>query len=295
MNYIGVNGKVVPADEAVISVMDHGFMYGLGLFETFRTYNGTPAFLSWHLDRLNQGCRTLGIVYEPQPLKLRGHLSELLAASGLTEAYIRYTVTAGEDGLGLPSSDYLSPQEIVYVKPLPAAPAALYTDGRSLRLLATRRNTPEGDVRLKSVHYMNNILAKRELSARLKPGDEPAEGLLLTAEGYLAEGIVSNLFFISKDVLYTPSIKTGILPGITRRCVLELASVSGLAVEEGLYTWQDLLQADEVFITNSIQELVPVTALYDLEDRRHNVGTGKCGNHTALLLQAYREKVRDFG
>lgn len=294
MNWIGVNGKVLPADEAVISVMDHGFMYGLGLFETFRTYDGIPSLLSWHLERLCQGCETLGIQYEPDTPRLRSHIADLLGAAGLSEAYIRYTVTAGEEGLGLPSGDYASPQEVVYVKALPEMPDTLYRQGRALRLLHTPRNTPEGTVRLKSLHYMNNILAKRELNSRQKPGDEPAEGLLLTAEGYLSEGIVSNLFFVNQDVLYTPSIDTGILPGITRRCILELAGAMGIACKEGLYTWEELQQADEIFISNSIQELVPVTSLWDREDNRIRIGTGSCGKHTEWLLQAYREKVGDF-
>lgn len=294
MNFIGIGGRVVPADKAVISVMDHGFMYGLGLFETFRTYNGVPSLLLRHLDRLTAGCESLGIYYQPNLDKLMNHISELLAASNLTEAYIRYTLTAGEGDLGLPVGDYSSPQEIIYVKPLPESPASLYTEGRPLRLLHTRRNTPEGAVRLKSLHYMNNILAKRELTANSKPGAGPVEGLLLTAEGYLSEGIVSNLFFVKDGLLYTPTVQTGILPGITRSCVIEAAVELGLACEEGFYTWEELLGADEIFTTNSIQELVPVNALYDTEDRRKTVGPGRCGEVTAMLLQAYRKKARNL-
>ncbi|USB33331.1 aminotransferase class IV [Paenibacillus sp. YPG26] len=294
MNFIGIGGTIVPADKAVISVMDHGFMYGLGLFETFRTYNGVPSLLLRHLDRLTQGCESLGFHYQPDIYKLKNHISELLAVSNLTEAYIRYTLTAGEGGLGLPTGDYESPQEIIYVKPLPEPPVSLYTQGRPLRLLNTRRNTPEGPVRLKSLHYMNNILAKRELAGCLNPGSGPVEGLLLTAEGYISEGIVSNLFFVKDGRLYTPAIQTGILPGITRGCVLEAAGELGLTCEEGLYTWEQLLEADEIFTTNSIQELVPVNALYDTEDRQKIVGAGQCGDLTAVLLQAYREKARNL-
>ncbi|RUT27748.1 4-amino-4-deoxychorismate lyase [Paenibacillus zeisoli] len=294
MNFIGIGGQVVPADKAVVSVMDHGFMYGLGLFETFRTYNGVPSLLLRHLDRLTAGCESLGICYQPNIDELMNHISELLAASNLTEAYIRYTLTAGEGDLGLPVGDYESPQEIIYVKPLPETPALLYTEGRPLRLLHTRRNTPEGAVRLKSLHYMNNILAKRELTASSQPGAGPAEGLLLTADGYLSEGIVSNLFFVRDGVLYTPSVQTGILPGITRSCVIEAAAELGLTCEEGFYTWDELLQANEIFTTNSIQELVPVNALYDTDNRRKMVGAGKCGDLTAGLLQAYRKKARNL-
>lgn len=289
MNYIGVNNKAVAAKDAVVSALDHGFLYGMGLFETFRTYGGRPFLLERHLQRLADGCRTLGIPYEPDEQGLREWIALLMDKNELDEAYIRYTVTAGEDILGLPSASYKQPNHLLYVKALPAIPPGLYTEGKELQLLNHRRNTPEGPVRLKSLHYMNNILAKRELSG-YPSASRGAEGLMLTAQGELAEGIVSNIFYITGNGLYTPAIATGILPGITREMVLELAAAAGLKTEQGLYTIEQLEQADEIFLTNSIQELVPVTILWNGE-RRITIGSGRCGEQTDVLLKLYRERT----
>lgn len=293
---IGWNGSIIRQEEAVISVYDHGFLYGMGLFETFRTYNGKPYLLQRHLERLAQGCNALSIRgLELSADKLTGWLRQLMEANGLTDAYVRLTVTAGEDILGLPAGDYEKPNMLLMVKPLPAPSPSLDQNGRELALLKTARNTPEGEVRLKSLHYMNNIIAKRELAGRgAAPG---AEGLMLTKEGYLAEGIVSNLFFVRGGRLCTPAIETGILPGITRGRVLELVrEAKGTPIianiEEGFYTWAELTQADEVFITNSIQELVPVTNLRDQAGERKTIGNGQAGPLTIKLLSAYQEDTR---
>ncbi|MBP3967208.1 aminotransferase class IV [Paenibacillus lignilyticus] len=289
---IGWNGSIKLQEEAVISVYDHGFLYGMGLFETFRTYGGgKPYLLERHLKRLAAGCESIGVRYKPDQSELTNWLRELMAANELEEAYVRLTVTAGEGVLGLPSGDYEAPNVLLLVKALPAPNEALYRIGRELALLRTRRNTPEGEVRLKSLHYMNNIIAKRELAATagVAPG---AEGLMLTREGWLSEGIVSNLFFARAGRVFTPAIETGILPGITRQRVIELAREAGLAVEEGFYTWTELLEAEEVWVTNSIQELVPVSALRDEEGRSTEVGSGQAGSMTLKLLAAYREDTK---
>ncbi|AJY74965.1 aminotransferase class IV [Paenibacillus beijingensis] len=299
---IGYNGSVVEAGDAKVSVYDHGFLYGIGLFETFRTYGGAPYLLERHLQRLAEGCRQLGIRWFADPAAIRRHLAELMSAHDLSEAYVRLTVSAGDEGLGLPAGDYIRPLQLLMVKPLPAPSAGLYREGRELSLLGTRRNSPEGGVRLKSLHFMNNVIAKRELLQSGAPAG--AEGLMLTGEGWLAEGIVSNLFFAAGGVVKTPAVKeTGILPGITRRRVLELAEAEGFPVEEGLYRWDELLAADEIWVTNSVQELVPVTKLADrsgMAGRSGNdtdmgaaksavvVGAGTIGPMCAKLLEQYR-------
>ncbi|CAM4305911.1 aminodeoxychorismate lyase [Paenibacillus alkaliterrae] len=284
---IGLNGTVMDASEAVISVYDHGFLYGMGLFETFRTYRGKPYLLERHMKRLQAGCDQLGIKYAPDPESVTSLMQELLAANGLEDGYVRLTVSAGVAELGLPTGDYEQPNVLLLVKALPAVNDAAIMKGRELRLLRTRRNTPEGGIRFKSLHYMNNIIAKRELLAG--GASFGAEGLMLSGEGWLAEGIVSNLFFVKDDIVYTPSIRTGILPGITRQRVLELAREAGYAVQEGLYIWEQLLGADEIWLTNSIQELVPVTALTNADGRKVAVNGGEAGNITKRLLSIYRE------
>jgi 4-amino-4-deoxychorismate lyase len=323
MKYISINGVITPIEQAVVSVMDHGFLYGMGLFETMRTYNGRPFLLDRHLQRLQTSCAALGIQWSMTVEQVEQQMRELMEANNLQEAYLRYTVSAGEDILGLPAGPYTEPNVIMYAKALPpasirsavsdiasvqieqdtvnpasaiegnrsAVSASILTRAtRSLRKLHTVRNTPEGDIRLKSLHYMNSILGKRELSLY---ADEPVgsvEGLMLTAEGHLAEGIVSNVFFIHEGCLYTPSVDTGILPGITRAWVIELAEQEGLAVEKGLYTWEQLTQAEEVFVTNSVQEIVPVVRLLE-DDREVIVGNGQIGRHTATLCTAYEREA----
>lgn len=293
MTYIGINNIAVDAKDAVVSALDHGFLYGMGLFETFRTYGGQPFLLERHLDRLAAGCRELGIPFEPDEEGLRAWIRLLMDKNELSEAYIRYTVTAGEDILGLPSGDYKQATHLLYTKALPVMPESLYREGKELQLLKHRRNTPEGPVRLKSLHYMNNILAKREMSG-YPSATRGAEGLMLTAAGEIAEGIVSNIFFFSGGRLHTPDTATGILPGITREMVLELAAAAGLDSGQGFYRWGQLEQAEEVFLTNSVQEIVPVTTLWN-GDRRITVGSGHCGEQTDILIKLYRERAGRLG
>lgn len=287
---IFMNGRLVEESEAMVSVYDHGFLYGMGVFETFRTYNGRPYLLQEHLRRLQQGCKQLGILYEPKHGDVEQQLQQLLTANALPDAYFRYTVTAGTDILGLPSATYQQPIVIIYTKSLPLTSETLYERGKSLQRLRVPRNTPEGAVRLKSLHYMNNILGKREMSEY--PWAEGAEGLFLDRSGNLCEGIVSNLFFVTDQVLYTPSVETGLLPGITREAVIRLADDIGLRTVEGLYSWDELLQANEVFMTNSIQEIVPIHTLFDPEGHSYQVGLGRAGQWTKRLLTLYRMKAK---
>ncbi|MHA6481506.1 aminotransferase class IV [Paenibacillus sp. strain BS8-2] len=312
---VWLNGNVIDGGEAVISVYDHGFLYGLGLFETFRTYEGEPYLLQKHLNRLLAGCTELGIPFVMDAGELRERVQELLVANGLKDGYIRLTVSAGSGELGLPQGDYSRPTVLLLAKALPAVNEDALRRGKELRLLHTRRNSPEGAVRFKSLHYMNNIIAKREMlglmpsAARdLVSGEQDAdhgdaagvnpsasrlpspgaEGLMLSREDWLAEGIVSNLFFLRGGIVRTPAIETGILPGVTRARVLELAREAGYAVEEGLYSWEELLDAEEVWLTNSIQELVPVTKLTDWAGLNREIGLGVAGSVTIRLMEMYR-------
>lgn len=291
MKFVGINGSVIEQDQARISVMDHGLLYGMGLFETFRTYGGIPFLLERHLERLRGSCRLLGIDHNPDPAAIADWLQRLMTANGLSEAYVRYTVTAGEGPLGLPSGEYTASTEILFAKDLPLFKDSLYTEGRALQVLSLTRNTPETGVRMKSIHYMNNVMAKRELDKRNAVTGAQAEGLMLTADGDVAEGIVSNVFFVRRNRLYTPEVGTGALPGITRAVVLELAGELGIETEEGRYPWEALLEADEVFTTGSVQEIVPVTTLIDPRGAYNRVGSGSAGPITRTLLQAYRKKA----
>lgn len=256
-----LDGQLTDSREAVISVYDHGFLYGMGLFETFRTYGGRPWLLRRHAQRLAEGCISLGISYRPDPDAMAAGVARLLEANGLADAYIRWSVSAGSGEVGLPAGEYEAPREIVYAKPLGADDPST-RPGKTLRLLRLRRTRPEnGELRLKSFHYMNNIAAKRELLAG--GASASIEGLFLNERDEIVEGLVSNVFWVRDGALYTPSLDTGPLAGVTRAYVLDQARRAGLACHEGRYAWEDLLRADECFVTNSIQEIVPVVAVQE--------------------------------
>jgi 4-amino-4-deoxychorismate lyase len=280
------NGQLTDSKEAVISAFDHGFLYGMGLFETFRTYNGLPWLLDRHAARLTKGCEMLGIQYIPDMRKMEDAVATLLQANEISDGYIRWSVSAGEGAIGLPGDVYNKPNEIGYAKEL-AADHPATRKGKTLRLLKLPRSTPESDFRLKSFHYMNNIVAKRELN--VSGAGLGTEGLFLNGEGHVVEGMVSNVFWVTDEVLYTPSVQTGMLKGITRDYVLEMAADQGIPVKEGMYGWPDLLKANEVFLTNSIQEIVPVTTLENERGEvRHPGGQPSAGPLTYRLMTDYR-------
>ncbi|WP_227939087.1 aminodeoxychorismate lyase [Alkalihalobacillus deserti] len=249
--YVYINGSIVPKEQAMVSAFDHGYLYGLGLFETFRVENGHPFLLDDHFQRLQEGLHMMGITWSMSKSEVLMIIQELLAANQLSSAYVRWNVAAGSEELGLYTGEYTKPTLIVYMKPLPSVGTE-----KEARILSTRRNTPEGSYRLKSHHYLNNVLAKREIGDAVK-----SEGIFLTESGFVAEGIVSNVFWAKKGVVYTPAVKTGILDGITRRFVLALLDKKAIPYEVGFYHEEELLEADEAFITNSIQEIIPLCSI----------------------------------
>lgn len=267
------NGEYVSDKDIRISPFDHGFLYGLGLFETFRVYNEHPFLLNDHLNRLRKSLEDCHIHWNMKNSEIFNILQELLVRNNLQNAYIRLNVSAGEGQIGLQTEPYTNPNTIFFIKDMPETTI----EEKIGVLLSTPRNTPEGNVRLKSHHYLNNIIGKREVgNSALK------EGLFLTDEGYLAEGVVSNLFFLKGSTLYTPSLQTGILNGITRRFVLKWCEVNSIQCEEGFYTVDDLLSSEEVFVSNSIQEIVPISSVEYVHFK------GKNGEFVKSLQLAYK-------
>lgn len=244
------DGKLYRADELMVSAYDHGFLYGLGFFETFRTYNGKVFLWDAHWNRL---CRAISdfrieLPYEEQEL--------IAAVAALTEAnhgedgYFRLNISAGPHDIGLQPSYYKKPTVILYRKALQIAPRGTE---KSAIWLETVRNTPESGMRHKSHHYANNVQARFELESLAS-----CEGFFLTVDGFVAEGITSNIFWSTNGKLYTPSLQTGILAGTTREWV---RNCSLFEVEEGFFTKDELEKADEVFITNAVQEIIPIKQL----------------------------------
>ncbi|GAE28001.1 aminodeoxychorismate lyase [Halalkalibacter wakoensis JCM 9140] len=277
--FVYVNGQILKKEEARISAFDHGYMYGLGLFETFRVDDGHPFLLDDHFQRLQEGLRTMGISWAMNRDEIMEILTTLLEANGLKSAYVRWNVSAGPHDVGLYTGEYEEPTVIVYMKPLPSFQGITKT----AKVLDIRRNTPEGQVRLKSHHYLNNVLAKRELGE-----DGTVEGIFLTESGFVAEGVVSNLFWVKDEVVYTPSVETGILNGVTRQFVLALLEKEGIKWEAGFFRPNDLSVADEVFITNSIQEVIPIRSF----NETNFIGDKPITNKLKLAFDYYRHCLR---
>lgn len=286
---IYVNGQMIDAKKAVVSVYDHGFLYGLGLFETFRTYKGSCFLLEAHMERLKEACTYVGITMSLTSSQVQHIVQELMEENDLEEAYVRLTISAGEGELGLPTSNYTEPTIVVMVKPITTPSYEQWRQGKALQLLRTARNSPEAPIRFKSLHYMNNIIAKRELLSLGASIPSGAEGLMLSQDGFVAEGIVSNLFFVDQGKIYTPHVHTGILPGVTRAFIIDIARKRGFEVEEGFYTFAQIWGASEVWLTSSIQELIPVTELIDQSGNRKSISSGVVGAIGEELAGYYRK------
>ncbi len=273
-----VNGSIIPAEQAAVSALDHGFLYGIGLFETVRVYRRRLFLWQDHYARLCSGLLALRFAIPWSAEELSRAIVQTVEANGLDDAYVRLSVTGGTEGVGLVPDGYPRPSLYIFAKPVP--PIAEPPAPKRLVTLSIPRQTAEGLQRFKSHNYLNNALARLELGAQ-----PDAEGLFLTHDGFLAEGIVSNLFWVRAGQLYTPALQTGILDGITRRHVLSLARQMGIACEEGLFGREELLSADEIFLTNSVMEIVPVTSVDEVSVPENY------GPITRKLRAAYRQSV----
>ena len=247
-----MNGHYVESEALRISPFDHGFLYGLGFFETFRTYDGHVPFFEDHYHRLMEALRHSHIDM-PYTIADFKQVIETLNKEAQGDGYFRLNVSAGVHDIGLQPTSYDKPNVIVFRKPLTERPRG---KEKQAIWLKTPRNTAEGMLRFKSHHYGNNVLARFEV-----PNLADYEGFFLTEASFIAEGITSNIFWVKDDILYTPSLETGILGGITRKQVIQLAENVGLIVKEGMYKAAALEQAAECFVTNAVQELVPIDKL----------------------------------
>lgn len=249
--YIYLNGEFLLENDAKISPFDHGYLYGLGLFETLRLYDGHPFLLGDHFQRLQVSLAELNIQCELTQEKLSIIIRDLSRLNNLTNAYIRVNISAGPAPIGLQANPYIAPTIIIFMKELPD----VKFEEKSATILNIKRNSPEGYIRFKSHNYLNNVIAKREIGRANK------EGIFLTENNYVAEGIVSNVFWVKNKEVFTPCIETGILNGITRQFIISMLRKEKINVREGFFKSEELLDADEVFLTNSIQEIVAVSEI----------------------------------
>lgn len=276
--YIYINGEIVSEENAFVSVLDHGFLYGVGLFETVRVYDGKLFLWKEHVARLMAGLSALHIKHEWTSDFLAQAILQTVRVNEQQDAYVRLNVTGGAEGVGLIAGSYTQPSLLIFVKPV--APIPEQPSAKLLKTVSLPRQTPEGMQRFKSHNFLNNVLAKQEAGSDLQ-----VEGLLLTREGYVAEGVVSNVFWVRDHCLFTPSAAAGILEGVTRGFVLTLAQRLGIPWKEGLYPLEQLYSADEVFVTNSIQEIVPIA---QIDEQRLPTAYGTV---TKRLREAYRHAV----
>jgi branched-chain amino acid aminotransferase len=280
-----VNGKITPADSAVIPVMDHGFLYGDGVYETIRTYDGRPSLVARHLRRLSASCGMIRVPPLPSA-DVEKELDRTLDEAANPESYIRVMVTRGVGSIGYESSLGLRPALIIIVLPLKMIPEESYRNGVPVVMGERRRNPVDSlDPAIKSCNLLNNLLAHLEAQDA-----NASETLLLNTQGYLAEGSHTNVFFVTGGVLKTPSLDCGILSGITREVVMEMARREKIPCREGTYRREEVESAEEIFVTSTLQELMPATRL----DGRP-IGEGVPGPVTRLLLERYRRFVRGEG
>jgi len=273
-----LNGSLVPLSQARLSPLDWGFLYGYGVFETMRAYSGRIFRLEKHLARLSSSAKSLGID-SGSTADLEKALNDTLRANNLSDARIRLTLSGGE---GEPVPDPLAPRSttlLIIARSYTPYPRQVYKKGFKAIVSYIRQNTQSPASAMKSLNYLDNLLARRE--AKLAGADE---AILLNEQGFLAEGSSSNIFLISDSTLLTPSQDSGILPGVTREVVMESAHSLGIEVVERKIAAEELLQVDEAFLTNSLIEIMPLTQV-----NRQNIGSGRAGAMTRKLMDAYKE------
>ncbi|MFQ6039619.1 MAG: aminotransferase class IV [Candidatus Poribacteria bacterium] len=281
--FVYLNDEVVAIEQAKISVLDHGFLYGNGLFETMRAYKNYHIFrIRQHLERLFHSADDIRLRIEYSIEALERAILETLAANSLSESgYIRITISPG---IGAPAPDPTTCEKstlLIVAKPFTPYPEELYQNGAAAIVSDIRRNPQSPIPKLKSLNYLENILARfqsRDVGAQ--------ESIFIDTNGYVAEGTMSNIFFVKSGELYTPSTECPILPGVTRAVVLQIASKADITIWEGRWKLEQLLAADEAFLTNSLMEVMPLTQIDSVY-----INDGKPGNMTRELMTLYKRQV----
>ena len=280
--WIYLNDRFVQKEHARVSVFDHGFLYGDGVYETLRVYQGRILLWERHLARLRQSCELIGLDLPISDDKWILILGELLVRNRLQDAGLRITLSRGEGEMGIDPGLCVCPTVVVMVKPV-----VMYTDqqreqGMVLHVSVVRRNSPLAQSpQIKALSFLNNILAKQEAV-----GVGADDALMVNLDGYLAECTTSNFFFVKNQQLHTPSVECGILKGITRDVVMELAEEQGLKVEEGHYTMEHVFQADECFITNTGVEIMPISRIGNFL-----IGQERKSQVTSILWKAFKANL----
>jgi branched-chain amino acid aminotransferase len=282
-----INGEFLPRAEAKISVFDRGFLYGDGIFEGIRAYHGRIFRLQQHLTRLYRGAKAILLEIPMSPAELEAAVAECVRRSGLREAYVRLVVSRGCGDLGLdPRNCHTPATVVVIVDKLALYPEAVYASGLEVITCFTRRNLSAAlNPEVKSLNYLNNILAKIEVAKQ-----NADEGLMLNHLGFVAEATGDNVFTVREGRIVTPPVHAGLLEGITRGIVFELAAELKVPLVEEDMTLYQVYSADECFLTGTAAEIVPVRSV----DGRQ-IGDGKPGPITKRLMERFKEVTRTEG
>ncbi len=289
-----VNGIVANAREAVVPIYDHGFLYGEGVYETLRTYNGEPFLFDRHMRRLHRSAGLMALTVPVSDAEMLARVRETMReaekpgpgsveTTGVPEAYIRILLTRGVGELTYNLSATPVPTLVIIVKPYVGMAERTFVDGIKVSLVGVRRNHPAAlNPMIKSNNLLNNALAMQEALAH---GGE--EALMQNQAGEVVECAQSNVFIVKDGAATTPPLQAGLLPGITREFVMEIASALGISAREGRVTPADVLAADEVFLTGTTREVTPVVRVDD-----HVIGSGTPGPVTRRLLQELRARAQ---
>jgi branched-chain amino acid aminotransferase len=281
---VSINGKLYDKSDAKISVFDHGLLYGDGVFEGIRAYSGRVFRLKPHVDRLYESAQAIHLEIPMSREQMANAIRETLADNKLSDAYIRVVVTRGAGSLGFDPRKTTDPQVIIITDQISLYPEELYDHGLKIITAATTRNHPNAvNPRIKSLNYLNNIMAKIEATHA-----GCLEALMLNHKGELAECTGDNIFVVQQGRIHTPSIDSGILEGITREAVIELARAAGYAVIERTMDRFDVFKAQECFLTGTAAELIPV-----VECDGRAIGSGRPGPITRELRQRFQTLVRE--
>jgi len=283
--WVFLNDQFVQKEHARVSVFDHGFLYGDGVYETLRVYQGKIFLWERHLARLRRSCELIALELPIQDETWMSIIGELLIRNGLQNAGLRVTISRGEGEVGIDPRLCARPTVVVMAKPVATYLDQQREQGMSLHLSSVRRNSELAQSpQIKAISFLNNILAKQEA---IRVGADDA--LMLNMEGYLAECTTSNIFFMENQQLYTPAVECGILKGITRDVVIELAKEQGVSVEEGRYTTEQLFKADECFITNTGIEIMSISKIGACQ-----IGQGRRGELTDTLWKIFNANLDRF-
>jgi len=281
-----INGEYFEKDQAKVSVFDHGLLYGDGVFEGIRSYDRLVFKLKEHIDRLYESAHGIMLNISLTKEEMFKAIVDTLKLNNLDNAYIRLIVTRGAGDLGLDPRKCKNASIIIITDSIKLYPESLYKEGLSIITVPTPRNIPEAlNPQIKSLNYLNNILAKIEA---INSGCE--EALMFTAQGYVAECTGDNIFIIKDNSLITPPAYLGILKGITRASVMGIAGKQGITVKEEVITRHNIYTADECFLTGTAAEIIPVIRV----DKRI-IGTGKPGKATLNLMKEFRKLTKTDG